>query len=55
MKNNAETNQNQYFINQRDDIQLTSLSRISERNFSEEAGRKKMLALLENIIKKINN
>ena len=39
-------------MNQSDDIQITYLYRLAERNFAEETDRKKMREFLEKIIKK---
>ena len=55
MKKNFEAKKNPNYMNQSDDIQITCLYRLAERNFAEETDRKKMRAFLEKIIKKISN
>ena len=52
MKKNLEAKKNPNYMNQSDDIQITCLYRLAERNFAEETDRKKMRAFLEKIIKK---
>ena len=52
MKKNFEGKKNPNYMNQSDDIQITCLYRLAERNFAEETDRKKMRAFLEKIIKK---
>ena len=52
MKKNFEVKKNPNYMNQSDDIQITCLYRLAERNFTEETDRKKMRSFLEKIIKK---